>query len=153
MAPSSSTTEKAGLRVRGPWKHFHTLRTIGPEEVCSFATYRAGTRKRAMFGDHPRKSRFELTDLACCSRRRTYGPTDLGEKGIESFFANHVCNALCHQKGRWARPRNPVRWFAEFSGTSMLSLREAHKLDLANPTKFRTLLGELVEEDEYDSDY
>ena len=32
------------------------------------------------------KSRFELTDPAICSRRRTYGHTDLGEKGIESFF-------------------------------------------------------------------
>jgi hypothetical protein len=30
-----------------------------------------------------KKSRFELTDPAICSRRRTYGPTDLGEKGIE----------------------------------------------------------------------
>jgi len=131
------------------FSHFTYHRSGGSLLICDLQ----GRYKRAKFADHPRKSRFELTDLACCSRGRTYGPTDLGEKGIESFFTNHVCNALCNQKGRWARPRNPVQWFAESSVTSMLSSRESHKLNLTNPTKFRSMLGELVEEDEYDSDY
>ena len=50
---------------------------------------------------NPKKSRLQLTDPAVCSRRRNYGPTDLGDKGIDSFFANHECNQFCHVDGVW----------------------------------------------------
>jgi len=69
------------------------------------------------------RCRFELTDVAICSRTRRYGPTDLGEKGIDTFFANHTCNHFCHYNGKhcplppamFARPKllqtkNPARF-------------------------------------------
>jgi len=126
------------------FSHFTYHRSGGSLLICDLQ----GRYKKAKFANQ--KSRFELTDLACCSRRRLFGPTDLAEKGIDSFFANHVCNAFCHQgqSGRWSRPRNPVQWFADSTGTSMLSSRESHKLELTNPTKFTATLGQLVEEEE-----
>jgi len=124
------------------FSHFTYHRSGGSLLICDLQ----GRYKKAKFANQ--KSRFELTDLACCSRKRSFGPTDLAEKGIESFFANHVCNTFCHQTGRWSRPKNPIQWFADSTGTSMLSSKESYKLDLANPTKFKTTLGQLVEEDE-----
>lgn len=96
------------------------------------------------------KSRFELSDPAICSRRRTYGPTDLGEKGIESFFFNHSCNGFC--QSHWHRPRNPEQWFPLSRGTSMLSSQMTNHLMLTSPTKFHTTLMAVQEYDD-DSDY
>jgi hypothetical protein len=95
------------------------------------------------------KSRFELTDPAICSRRRLYGVTDLGEKGIESFFANHRCNEFC-QSG-WARPRNPSQWFPRTHGTSMLSSVMSSKLQLTSRATFRLGMGDILEEDDDES--
>ena len=53
------------------------------------------------------KSRFELSDPAICSQDRRYGPTDLGVKGIEAFFANHVCNEFC--QSHWSKPSGRAR--------------------------------------------
>jgi Alpha-kinase family len=65
------------------------------------------------------KSRYLLTDPAICSQQRSYGPTDLGEKGIERFFTNHKCNKFCQKygKGQWRRPRAPKNWFSENNST------------------------------------
>jgi hypothetical protein len=98
------------------------------------------------------KSRFELTDVAICSRARSFGPTDLGEKGIESFFANHQCNNFCRN---WSRPHRERSWFpTNSSGTSMLSSSDSYKLKSHNPTRFQLAggLGNIVEEEEYDDD-
>ena len=96
------------------------------------------------------KSRFELTDAAICSRCRSYGPTDLSEKGIESFFANHTCNQFCD--GGWDRPYYPQRWFPKSSATSMFSSSVSHKLQVSNRTQFRLGgFGNIIEgEDEDD---
>lgn len=99
-----------------------------------------------------KKCRFELTDAAICSRHRQYGPTDLGEKGIESFFHNHVCNGFCHKDGRWQRPRLAREWFHASSQTSMITSRHAHMLDLANTTRFNPGFDTLLEEDSEDSE-
>ena len=80
------------------------------------------------------KSRFELTDPAICSRNKSYGPTDLSEKGIESFFANHTCNEFC--KRHWQSPRNQRSWFPGTSATSMFPSSVAHKLLSTNHTQF-----------------
>jgi hypothetical protein len=96
------------------------------------------------------KSRFELTDPAICSRRRQYGPTDLGEKGIESFFSNHDCNEFC--QGHWACPRYPQQWFPLSRGTSMLSSRFDNKLMLRSRATFRMGLNNILEEEADDSD-
>ncbi len=96
------------------------------------------------------KCRFELSDPAISSRRRTYGPTDLGEKGIESFFHNHVCNKFC--QSHWQRPRNPQQWFPLSRGTSMLSSQLSNHLMLSSAMTFVVNLT-TVEEDESDDDY
>ena len=100
------------------------------------------------------KNRYELTDPAICSRRRLYGPTDLGEKGMETFFSNHCCNEYCNHDGkRWARPRNPQQWLPLTEGTSMLSSSMTSKLELRSAAKFKLNFDDFIEEDsDYDSD-
>ena len=106
------------------------------------------------------KSRFELTDPAISSRNCRYGPTDLGEKGIESFFANHDCNEFCNP--HWARPRGRARqWFPQTQGTTMVPSRLSSHLQLSSRATFRQNLHELVhnnmgrieEYDDSDSSY
>ena len=101
------------------------------------------------------KSRFELTDVAVCSRRCAYGPTDLGEKGIDSFFHNHVCNQFCNQTGRWQRPNpcNTRQWFPKSSSTSMMRSSQSHLLNLRNQSTFRPGFGGILEEDSDEYDY
>lgn len=104
------------------------------------------------------RSRFELTDPAICSRARNYGPTDLSEKGIESFFANHECNEFCNVGGTWLRPARTRRWFPKTSATSMFSSSVSHTLRSTNHTQFQLgSMGAIVERDEYydssDDDY
>lgn len=98
----------------------------------------------------PKKSRFELTDPAICSCNRLYGPTDMGEKGIETFFCNHECNSFCNSS--WARPVRPTRWFSPSSQTSMISSQVSHTLNLTNQAKFKPGLASVVEPYYSDSD-
>jgi Alpha-kinase family len=70
--------------------HYTYHKSGGSLIVCDLqGRYRLDTFKK-------NRCRFELTDPAVCSRTKKYGPTDLGEKGIESVFANHQCNQFCH---------------------------------------------------------
>jgi hypothetical protein len=96
------------------------------------------------------RCRFELSDPAICSRRRVFGPTDLGEKGIDTFFANHKCNEFCQSD--WQRPRNPQCWFAASSGTSMMSSQLDGLLKLGNRTTFKVGLAGIMEADGSDDD-
>mmetsp|Transcript_32613 Transcript_32613/g.53215 ORF Transcript_32613/g.53215 Transcript_32613/m.53215 type:complete len:244 (-) Transcript_32613:1548-2279(-) len=98
------------------------------------------------------KSRFELTDIAVCSRRCTYGPTDLGEKGIDSFFNSHVCNQFCGVDGHWQRPKRTRQWFPQSSSTSMMRSSQAHLLNLNNRSTFTPGYAGILEEDS-DCDY
>ncbi|KAL7532389.1 hypothetical protein ACHAXR_004603 [Thalassiosira sp. AJA248-18] len=98
------------------------------------------------------KSRFELTDVAVCSRRALYGPTDLGEKGIDSFFHGHVCNQFCNINGHWARPKRTRQWFPVSSSTSMMRSSQAHALSLNNRSTFSPAYDGILEEDS-DGDY
>ena len=90
------------------------------------------------------KSRYILTDPAICSRKRQYGPTDMGEKGIESFFSNHICNKFCYKygKGKWQRPRNPTDWFLsgrnndDGGHTCFVRLQDTFKLHTTNKSYF-----------------
>lgn len=134
---------------------------LAMEAFCHYTYHRSGgnlivcdLQGRHRHNRHnKKKSRFELTDPAICSRQRLYGPTDMGEKGIESFFANHVCNAYCHADGsRWQRPRAAREWFPASSATSMIASKHAHMLNLNNTTKFQLGFDTLMEEDT-DSDY
>ena len=100
-----------------------------------------------------KKSRFELTDVAVCSRRTQYGPTDLGEKGIDSFFHNHKCNQFCNVDGHWQRPRNTQQWFPKTSSTSMMRSSQSHLLNLNNRSTFVPGCDGILEEDSDDYDY
>lgn len=104
------------------------------------------------------KSRFVLTDPAISSRKREYGPTDLGAKGIESFFASHVCNKFCRRygEGRWTRPRNPIqKWFVCSGSTSMMQSSSTYLLMVGNKARFNATLEPFYEgsedEDENES--
>ncbi|KAK0741620.1 kinase-like domain-containing protein [Apiosordaria backusii] len=59
-----------------------------------------------------------LTDPVILSRTREYGVTDLGPKGISSFFSQHECNQYC--RSNWTAPANPVQHFVPVPGTSMM---------------------------------
>ena len=99
------------------------------------------------------KCRFELTDPAICSRSRNYGVTDLGEKGIESFFANHICNKFCNSDGaRWQRPRYTNQWFQSNSGTSMLASSYTSMLNTSHPAKFTSTLAVVYDDDDDSSE-
>lgn len=124
------------------FSHFTYHSSGGQHLVCDLqGRYRDNRRFRNG------KSRFELTDVAICSRARSFGPTDLGEKGIESFFANHQCNQFCQN---WSRPHLQRRWFPRNSScTSMFSSHDAHKLQSSNRTQFQLGgLGNIVEAEE-----
>lgn len=96
------------------------------------------------------KSRFELTDVAICSRNTRYGPTDLGEKGIDSFFNSHKCNQFCSVNGHWSRPKRTRSWFPKSSSTSMMRSSQSHLLNLTNRSTFQPGFGGILEEDDSD---
>jgi hypothetical protein len=98
-----------------------------------------------------RKRRFELTDPAICSRNRAYGPTDLGEKGIESFFANHQCNSFC--RDHWQMPRCPSQWFSYTSSTTMLPSQMTNQLKLTNNRTFLHTVAETYDSDSSDDSW
>ena len=135
------------VRCMEAFTHYTYHKMGGQMIVCDIqGRYRHNRYSKA-------KSRFELGDPAICSRRRMYGPTDLGEKGIESFFANHSCNEFCQSS--WSRPRTPSQWFPLSRGTSMVSSAHANRLTLESRATFRmgrNQLMEIVEEDEEESD-
>ena len=43
-----------------------------------------------------------LSDPVLLSAEQQFGPTDLGAKGISTFFGRHVCNSFC--RPTWPRP-------------------------------------------------
>mmetsp|Transcript_18567 Transcript_18567/g.45988 ORF Transcript_18567/g.45988 Transcript_18567/m.45988 type:complete len:294 (+) Transcript_18567:211-1092(+) len=133
------------VRCMEAFTHYTYHKTGGQMIVCDIqGRYRHNRYSKA-------KSRLELGDPAICSRSRRYGPTDLGEKGIESFFANHCCNEFCESS--WSRPRTPSQWFPLSKGTSMVSSLHSNRLALQSRATFRmggNLLMEVVEEDEDD---
>jgi Alpha-kinase family len=130
------------------FSHFTYHRSGGSMIVCDLqGRYRHNQYSKS-------KCRFELTDPAICSRSRSYGVTDLGEKGIESFFANHVCNQFCSSDGgtrSWQRPRHATQWFESNSGTSMLNSGYTNLLKTTNRrVKFTSSLDVICDDDEDD---
>lgn len=132
------------VRCMEAFTHFSYHQSGGQLIVCDIQ----GRYKHNKYSKS--KSRFELTDPAICSRSRSYGPTDLGEKGIDSFFANHVCNEFCET--HWNQPRRVKQWFPASKGTSMLSSRVTSKLFLTSRATFRMgSMGAIMEDS--DGDY
>jgi hypothetical protein len=58
-----------------------------------------------------------LTDPVILSRDKSYGVTDLGPRGISSFFSNHKCNQYC--RSNWSIPADCNRYHSVQMGTSM----------------------------------
>lgn len=138
--------DPAGLALEA-FCHFTYHQSGGSGIVCDL---QGRWRKKNAYG---RPRRYELSDPAICSRSRGYGPTDLGEKGIDSFFCNHSCNEFCHRygNGRWARPRNPRKWFVRSSSTSMIGAAGANMLTVTHSARFTSTLQPYYEDS--DGDY
>ena len=126
------------------FSHFTYHRSGGNLLVCDLQ----GRFRAHRFANN--KSRFELTDIAICSRRRSYGVTDLGEKGIDSFFSNHVCNQFCNINGHWARPKRTRQWFPKSSSTTMIRSSQASLLALTNRSTFQPGFGGILEDENSD---
>jgi Alpha-kinase family len=58
-----------------------------------------------------------LTDPVILSRHQRFGPTDLGPKGMSTFFYHHCCNRFC--KSNWTRPRDQNNYFRPTASTTM----------------------------------
>uniref|UniRef100_A0A0G4HI07 Alpha-type protein kinase domain-containing protein n=1 Tax=Chromera velia CCMP2878 TaxID=1169474 RepID=A0A0G4HI07_9ALVE len=58
-----------------------------------------------------------LTDPVILSQTKSFGLTDLGPKGISTFFARHKCTQFCKQD--WMKPRDMRAYFESSEGTSM----------------------------------
>lgn len=58
-----------------------------------------------------------LTDPVILSNTRSFGVTDLGPKGISSFFSQHVCNSYC--RPTWLKPQDKQKYFAPVKCTTM----------------------------------
>eukprot|EP00536_Pseudo-nitzschia_multiseries_P002316 jgi/Psemu1/301322/fgenesh1_kg.30_\ len=135
-------TGHAGLYMEA-FTHFTYHASGGQMIVCDLqGRYRDNSRY-----SNSSKSRFELTDPAICSRRRNYGPTDLGEKGIESFFHNHVCNQYCED--HWQAPRYERNWFANSSTTTMVRSSMSNYLTVANNARFTATLQPIYGNNNY----
>ena len=62
-----------------------------------------------------RSNRYVLTDPVICSLREDYGLTDMGEAGIQAFFANHKCTEICQN---WRKHSNPKKTISTVQGTT-----------------------------------
>eukprot|EP00438_Fugacium_kawagutii_P007212 Skav218001 [mRNA] locus=scaffold2344:72496:74966:- [translate_table: standard] len=59
-----------------------------------------------------------LTDPVVNTKDKRYGPTDLGQKGIENFFHHHTCSQWCDPT--WSKPRITNKHFVPQAGTTMI---------------------------------
>ncbi|XP_046460943.1 CBL-interacting protein kinase 26-like isoform X3 [Daphnia pulex] len=73
-----------------------------------------------------------LTDPIIMSSTREYGPTDLGDEGISTFFVYHRCNKFCDSK--WMIPNDKKTYFEKRQGSSMDLGKKLTKLKLVNQT-------------------
>lgn len=62
---------------------------------------------------------FVLTDPVVMSSNNSqaYGPTDLGPRGISTFFAHHQCNRFC--RSNWGFPADHRAYFPKQQGSTM----------------------------------
>lgn len=58
-----------------------------------------------------------LTDPVVLSRSQRFGPTDLGPRGMSTFFHHHCCNHFC--QSNWTQPRDQTNYFRATASTTM----------------------------------
>lgn len=68
-----------------------------------------------------------ITDPAIISRDMSYGSTDMGIDGIDSFFYEHQCNAYCNDD--WRKPDLPMPAFVPVSSTTVWDGATARYID------------------------
>ncbi len=73
-----------------------------------------------------------VTDPIIMSSTREYGPTDLGDEGISTFFVYHRCNKFCDSK--WMIPNDKKKYFEKRKGSSIDLSKKLTELKLANQT-------------------
>ena len=117
------------------FSHFSYHALSGKEMVCNL---------QGRFRRDSGRRRFEFTDPAICSCTRSYGPTDLGEKGIDNFFHNHCCNEFCDKD--WKKPSHPHQWFPVSEKTSMLSSSVSSQLRLNSARIFQMGFNNVLKE-------
>lgn len=97
------------VRAMAAFSHFTYHKSGGRLIVCDL---------QGRYRDDRRKSRFELTDPAICSIGRSYGATDLGQQGIESFFANYTPNE--YSQSYWKKLHGSRAHFRRTKGTTFV---------------------------------
>jgi hypothetical protein len=85
-----------------------------------------------------------LSDPVILSREQKYGPTDLGQAGIENFFHHHKCSEFCCHS--WLKMEDPTKYFKPRMSTSMMMGNAFENLKLCEASK----LDAIEEEDEED---
>jgi len=63
-----------------------------------------------------------LTDPVVMSVNENFGPTDLGRKGMATFFVHHQCNEFC--RPGWKKPSEHRSYYCVTAGTTMISACE-----------------------------
>lgn len=66
---------------------------------------------------------FVLTDPVVCSKDESFGATDLGQAGMENFFAHHRCNEFCSRG--WLKPARIAKHFTPVAGTTFRAPRKS----------------------------
>ncbi|KPI38177.1 Alpha-protein kinase 1 [Cyphellophora attinorum] len=71
-----------------------------------------------------------LSDPVILSQTEEFGVTDLGPKGIRSFFSQHECNPYCRDHSH--KPANPRQFYEPQEG-SLMRMRRTVPTSLARP--------------------
>ena len=74
------------------FSHWSWVHTGGQKLVCDLQGHREEDDGLPHAGE---RYYYLLTDPAICTPCHDYGESDLGQAGINSFFAHHRCNAWC----------------------------------------------------------
>jgi hypothetical protein len=61
---------------------------------------------------------YVITDPVILSKGKHFGPTDLGEQGINNFMAHHKCTRFCNPKWSLPAPVDLIPMFKAVSGTT-----------------------------------
>jgi hypothetical protein len=84
-----------------------------------------------------------LSDPVILSRTREYGVTDLGPKGISTFFSQHYCNDFC--RPHWTQPADAREYFEPKPGTAMIR----HTVTTAKSRPYLTVYEDSGDDDDY----
>lgn len=74
------------------FSHWSWVQTGGQKLVCDLQGHREEDDGLPHTGE---RYYYLLTDPAICTPCHEYGESDLGQSGIDAFFAHHTCNQWC----------------------------------------------------------